>query len=67
MQAEIIAAYQDEKQRAKLPGYVCTYDDYDSDYDDTFGIEEPAGRGVRAHAAQGPRVAHMAEATADVR
>ena len=35
MQLAVVRAYQDEKAaRNALPGYVCRYDDYDSDYDD---------------------------------
>mgnify|MGYP002624114715 CR=1 FL=1 len=33
IQAAVIQAYQDERERAKQPGYVCTYDDYDCDVD----------------------------------
>ena len=31
IQGAVIKAYDEEKERAKLPGYVCTYDDYDYD------------------------------------
>ncbi len=34
IQSAVIKAYQEERERSKMPGYVCTYDDYDSDYDD---------------------------------
>ena len=34
IQSAVLKAYQEERERAKQPGYVCTYDDYDSDYDD---------------------------------
>src|SRR5262245_14694505 len=33
IQAAVLKAFQEEKERAKLPGYACTYDDVDSDYD----------------------------------
>ena len=36
MQQAIIKSFHDERDRAKMPGYVCTYDDYDGgdfDYD----------------------------------
>jgi stage V sporulation protein G len=36
IQAAVIRAYQEEKERAKLPGYVCRYDDYDSDFDGAY-------------------------------
>jgi stage V sporulation protein G len=28
IQDAILKAYHDEKERSKLPGYICTYDDY---------------------------------------
>src|SRR3954449_6788730 len=37
IQGAVLKAYQEEKDRAKQPGYVCRYDDYDAgDYDETF-------------------------------
>jgi stage V sporulation protein G len=34
IQTAVLKSYQEERERAKLPGYVCSYDDYDSeDYD----------------------------------
>ncbi len=66
MQNAIIRAFNDEKERAKLPGYVCTYDDYDGgDYDTTDNsyagvINEMAKNGYRAHGGHGaPRGTHM--------
>ena len=54
IQSAVIKAYTDERERAKMPGYVCTYDDYDGgDFDEAF-----AGT-VRAHGSHGPRAAHM--------
>src|SRR5262249_13369855 len=57
-----------EDERAKMPGYVCSYDDYDAgDYDESFTqligeLNAPAratGDGYRAHAAHnGPRGTH---------
>src|SRR5881394_1398353 len=29
IQSAVLKAYQEEKERSKLPGYVCTYDDFD--------------------------------------
>lgn len=56
MQTAIIKAFSEEKERAKQPGYVCTYDDYDGgDYDTTDNsyagvINEMAKNGnYRAH------------------
>ncbi|HEX3149500.1 MAG TPA: SpoVG family protein [Gemmataceae bacterium] len=70
MQVAIIKAYQDERERAKLPGYVCTYDDYDGgdfDYDHApsyagavAGNHRP---GYRAHGGHQPvtRGTHIAQ------
>jgi stage V sporulation protein G len=33
IQTAVIKAYQEEKERSRQPGYICRYDDYDSDYD----------------------------------
>jgi stage V sporulation protein G len=33
IQSAIIKAFQEEKERAKQPGYVCRYDDYDAEYE----------------------------------
>ena len=46
VQGAIIAAYQDELARSKMPGYRCTYDDYDSDYvfEDYAAPREAASR-----------------------
>jgi stage V sporulation protein G len=62
IQSAVIRAYQEEKERAKLPGYVCTYDDYDSDMDEGYPavVGEATGRpGYRNHAAHGGRHSHM--------
>src|SRR5215470_8780247 len=34
IQSAVIKAYQEEKERSKQPGYVCRYDDYDSDIEE---------------------------------
>lgn len=69
IQNAVIRAYQEEKVRAKQPGYVCRYDDYDSDYDDLEAFSQVVGelhngRGngdYRAHGAHpGPRGTHPA-------
>ncbi|GIW82341.1 MAG: hypothetical protein KatS3mg105_4148 [Gemmatales bacterium] len=36
IQNAVLKAYYEERERAKQPGYVCTYDDYDADYDDSY-------------------------------
>lgn len=33
IQSAIIKAFEEEKERAKQPGYVCRYDDYDCEYE----------------------------------
>ena len=60
IQSAVLKAFQAEKERSKQPGYVCTYDDYDSDYDEVpanFGqvIGEMSGpvRGYRTHGSHG--------------
>ena len=36
VQAAVARAYSEEREKAKLPGYVCTYDDFDGgDFDET--------------------------------
>ena len=53
IQGAVVKAYQEEKERAKLPGYVCTYDDYDYDADDapaSYGtVVSEMGKAVRPH------------------
>ena len=59
MQNAIVKTYVEEKDRAKQPGYVCTYDDYDGGDFDTTGDNSYAGviteaarnnNGFRTHA-----------------
>src|SRR3954467_1583471 len=58
IQSAVIKAFQEEKERSKQPGYVCTYDDYDSDFEDnTFtqvvgelnAVGRSGGHGYRTH------------------
>ncbi|MGE3803449.1 MAG: septation protein SpoVG family protein [Gemmataceae bacterium] len=63
IQNAVLKAYQEERERSKQPGYVCTYDDYDAgDYEDTYGhVIGDLNRSseTRTHAAHaGPRGAH---------
>ena len=65
IQSAVIKAYQEERERSKQPGYVCTYDDYDSDdfVEDCFGqvvqeMKETARGNYRAHPAHEPRGTH---------
>jgi stage V sporulation protein G len=49
IQAAIIKAYQEEKERSKQPGYVCTYDDYDGgDFEDSYSQIVGELNGVRS-------------------
>src|SRR5450755_3890408 len=68
IQGAVLKAFREEKDRSKLPGYVCTYDDYDSDYD-TVATPAPSyreavggemARGYRPHGAHGQRAADAA-------
>jgi stage V sporulation protein G len=59
IQASVVRAYQEERERAKMPGYVCTYDDFDYEPDDapaSYGsvVGEMGGRAVKPH---GPHAA----------
>jgi stage V sporulation protein G len=60
VQGSILAAYREERERSKQPGYVCTYDEIDGDYEDTFStlVGELNTPGHRAHPAHGPRGTH---------
>jgi stage V sporulation protein G len=65
VQAAVVKAYTEERERAKQPGYVCTYDEYDFDGDDTplsYGtvVTEMGGKAVRPHAAHpAPKGTHF--------
>jgi stage V sporulation protein G len=64
IQSAVIKAFLEEKERAKMPGYVCTYDDFDVDYDVPLG--QVAGgettsrpmRGYRTHGSHSSRGQH---------
>src|SRR5687768_7829420 len=61
IQGAVLKAFQLEKEKSKLPGYVCSYDDYDSDYDTAAAPagEVPSyGRGYRTHGAHGSPRGH---------
>jgi stage V sporulation protein G len=65
IQTAVIKAFQEEKERSKLPGYVCTYDDYDNDdfvegsFTQVISELNTSGRGTyRAHGPHGPRGTH---------
>src|SRR5271168_1968423 len=62
IQSAVLKAYTMERERSKQPGYVCTYDDYDSDYDTAATPVAGEGftptRGYRTHGSHGGRSAH---------
>jgi stage V sporulation protein G len=50
-----------------MPGYVCTYDDYDSDYEGAASYRDVVsemGRGYRTHSAHSTRGTHSTTQTA---
>ena len=71
IQSAVLKAYQEERERSKQPGYVCTYDDFDGEYEENYtqiiGELSAPGRGqgseFRAHAAHGPRGSHAGRHT----
>jgi len=75
LQGAVVRAYSEEKERAKQPGYVCRYDDYDSDFEETdaaasYGtVVAEMGKTVRAHGPHhaGARGTHMGAATEKAR
>jgi stage V sporulation protein G len=68
VQTAVIKAFQAEKERSRQPGYVCTYDDFDSDYDTSYThvvgeLSAPSrGNGYRTHGAHPARGAHSSQA-----
>jgi stage V sporulation protein G len=64
IQGAVIKAFMEEREKAKMPGYVCTYDDYDFDADDlpvSYGtMVTEMGKGVKPHAAHpAPKGTHF--------
>lgn len=49
MQIAIIKSFQEERDRSKVPGYICTYDDYDGG---DFDYDSPSYSGIVASAAK---------------
>src|SRR5215467_5059206 len=64
MQAAVIKAYQEERERSKQPGYVSRYDEYDAgDYEESYStlvgeVNGPRTEGYRTHASHSTRGAH---------
>ena len=54
VQGAVVKSYSEEKDRSKMPGYVCTYDEYDFEGDETpvsYGtvVAEMGTKTVRTH------------------
>jgi len=65
IQSAVIKAFQEERVRSKMPGYVCSYDDYDGDVDaytqlvgELHAPSRPAGPNYRTHGAHNGRGQH---------
>lgn len=65
IQSAVIRAYQEERERAKQPGYICRYDEVDAgDYEDSYeqvisGLQGKTGSGnFRRHTSHAPRGSH---------
>jgi stage V sporulation protein G len=68
IQSAVVKAYREEKERSKQPGYICTYDDFDADYETNYtqivGELNGQNRGnggvpsYRSHGAHPPRGNH---------
>jgi stage V sporulation protein G len=66
VQTAIIKAYTEERERAKQPGYISTYDDIDNDGSDSYSTligelntsKRGHGDNYRAHGAHSPRGTH---------
>ena len=60
VQLAVVRSFHDEREKSKLPGYVCRYDDVDGgDYDTLPTLTAPvthevAGRPTRSHAGHAP-------------
>lgn len=60
MEGAVIRSFHEEKERAKMPGYVCRYDEYDAgDYEDhalsgAMAADVGGGKRVVAHGGHGP-------------
>lgn len=64
VQNAVVRAYEDEMSRSRLPGYVCRYDDYDSDFEEADaaalpGVVERPGEVVKSHGPAAPRGTHL--------
>src|SRR5207249_4680685 len=62
IQTAVLRAFQVEREKSKMPGYVCSYDDYDSDFDGVVPVtgEGVPTRGYRTHGGHAGRTPHTA-------
>jgi len=74
IQGAVIRAYHEERERAKQPGYVCTYDDLDGEYEESFtqviselNSNRNSGTSYRTHGAHTPRGTHSPSQEATVK
>ena len=62
IQGAVLRSYNEERERSKQPGYVCTYDDLEGDFEEPaspVGSESPGNRvPFRTHAPHAPRGTH---------
>src|SRR6202158_3628577 len=65
IQTAVLKAYNEERERSKQPGYVCTYDDLDGEVEETYvqvigEMNASGGRqpGYRTHGPPAPRGTH---------
>ena len=63
VQSAVIKAFREEKERAKQPGYRCTYDDFDGDYEGSYTavvgeLNHRTNGNYRSHGAHAPRGVH---------
>ncbi len=67
IQGAVLRSYNEEKERSKQPGYVCTYDDLEGDFEEPVSPmagETSANRSnFRTHSPHGPRGTHAPENT----
>jgi stage V sporulation protein G len=69
IQSAVLKAFNEEKERSKQPGYVCTYDEYDAgedfdahSYSAMVSEMHQRQQGYRTHGPHGSRGTHATEA-----
>ena len=75
IQIAILRAFQEEKERAKQPGYVCRYDDYDAEYEaesytqivSEMATTRPSPDGFRSDRAHSQRSTHVASSNQEAK